>query len=157
MEKMVKMNQTLGQNDSRKSNNNVKATKTSRNGGEKSNKCNQCEYVSSHAGNLKRHLKTHSREKLNQCDFASSDSGTLGVHLKTHSEENPNQWDFTSFGTGTLGVHLKTHSGENPNQCNQCEFASSETSTLGMHMKKHSVKGFRLGDRSDPVSYRGHT
>ena len=40
-----------------------------------SNKCNQCEYASSLAGNLKTHLKTHTGEKsnkCNQCDFASS-------------------------------------------------------------------------------------
>ena len=50
-----------------------------------SNKCNQCDFVSSHAGNLKRHLKTHSGEKsnkCNQCDFASSQAGNLRTHLK---------------------------------------------------------------------------
>ena len=31
--------------------------------GEKSNKCNQCDYASSQAGNLRAHLKTHSGEK----------------------------------------------------------------------------------------------
>ena len=41
--------------------------------GEKSNKCNQSDYASFKAGNLRTHLKTHSGEKLNkcnQCDFA---------------------------------------------------------------------------------------
>ena len=40
-----------------------------------SNKCNQCDYASSQAGNLRIHLKTHSGEKsniCNQCDYASS-------------------------------------------------------------------------------------
>ena len=39
----------------------------------KSNKCNQCNYASSHTGHLRRHLKTHSGEKphkCNQCDYA---------------------------------------------------------------------------------------
>ena len=48
--------------------------------GEKSNKCNQCDYVSSHVGNLRTHLKTHSGEKqnkCNQCDFASSQGSNL--------------------------------------------------------------------------------
>ena len=56
----------------------------------KSHKCNQCEYASTHAGNLRQHLKTHSGEKLNkcnQCDFATSQAGHLRQHLKTHSEE----------------------------------------------------------------------
>ena len=31
--------------------------------GEKANKCNQCEYASSHASDLRRHLKIHGGEK----------------------------------------------------------------------------------------------
>ena len=37
----------------------------------KSNKCNQCDYASSQAGDLRTHLKTHSGEKsnkFNQCN-----------------------------------------------------------------------------------------
>ena len=39
------------------------------------NKCSQCDFAFSRAGDLRRHLKTHSGEKsykCNQCDFASS-------------------------------------------------------------------------------------
>ena len=42
---------------------------------EKSNNCNQCDYVSSQAGDLGKHLKTHSGEKPTKCihrDYASS-------------------------------------------------------------------------------------
>ena len=35
--------------------------------GEKSNKCNQCDYASSQASNLRRHLKMHSGEKSSKC------------------------------------------------------------------------------------------
>ena len=31
--------------------------------GEKSNKCNQCDFTSSETGNLRAHFKTHSAEK----------------------------------------------------------------------------------------------
>ena len=38
------------------------------NEGENSNKCNQCDYASSDAGNLRAHLKIHSGEKLKCCE-----------------------------------------------------------------------------------------
>ena len=58
------------------------------------NKCNMCDYTSSHAGDLRTHLKMHSGEKpnkCNQCDFASSDAGSLRRHLKKHSGEKSNK------------------------------------------------------------------
>ena len=58
--------------------------------GEKSIKCNQCDYAFSHAGNLRTHLKTHSGEKsikCNQCDYASAHPSNLSKHLKRHSGE----------------------------------------------------------------------
>ena len=64
--------------------------KREKNNGEKSNKCNQCEFASAQAGSLNRHLKTHSGEKSNKCnqsDFASLQPGPLKRHLKTHSGE----------------------------------------------------------------------
>ena len=35
--------------------------------GKKSNKCNRCDYVSSEAGDLRTHLKTHSGEMSKKC------------------------------------------------------------------------------------------
>ena len=52
----------------------------------KSIKCDRCEFVSPQAGDLRRHLKTHSGEKsnkCNQCDYASSQASNLRTHLKT--------------------------------------------------------------------------
>ena len=69
----------------------------------KENKCNQCNYASSRAGDLRKHLKTHSGEKLNKC----------------------NQCDYASSQAGNLIRHIKTHSGEKSNKCNQCDYASS--------------------------------
>ena len=73
------------------------------NEGVKSNKCNQCDYAPSHAGDIRKHLKTHSGEKSNKC----------------------NQCDYASSQASNLMRHLKTHSGEKSNKCNQCDFASS--------------------------------
>ena len=107
----------------------VKVTKIGQ--GKSSNKCNQCEYASSHTRNLRNHLKTHSGEKqnkCNQCDYASSHSVHLRTHLKKHSGENPNkcnQCQYASPDVSNLRRHLKTHSGEKTNKCNQCDYASA--------------------------------
>ena len=56
----------------------------------KSNKCNQCAFASSYAGNLRQHLKTHSGEKSNkcsQCDYASSRASVLKAHFKMHGRK----------------------------------------------------------------------
>ena len=84
--------------------------------GEKSN--NQCDFASFQAGNLRRHLKTHSGEKLIKC----------------------NQYNYASFYTGTLRRHLKTHSGERLNKCNQRDYASSHASNLRTHLKNTCEK-----------------
>lgn len=58
-------------------------------GGEESNKCNQCEKVCFTIARLKMHMKSHGGEKshkCNQCDFASSYENHLISHKKTHSE-----------------------------------------------------------------------
>ena len=60
----------------------------------KLNKCNQCDYASSEAGDLRKHLKTHSGEKpnkCNQCDFASAQASNLRRHFNTHSGEKSNK------------------------------------------------------------------
>ena len=91
------------------------ATPSTSHSGEKSNKCNQCDFVSSYASALRTHLKTHSGEKSNKC----------------------NQCDFASSQAGYLRRHSKTHSGEKLNKCNQCDFACSDPSSLRRHMKRH--------------------
>ena len=93
--------------------------------GEKSNKCNQCDYASSRADSLRAHLKMHSGDKsnkCNQCDFASSYTSALRTHLKTHSNLR----------------RLKIHSGEKSNKCNHCDYASPQASNLRTHMEKHT-------------------
>ena len=51
------------------------------------NKCNDCDYASCRADDLKTHLKMHIgvKVKCNQCDFASSYAHVLRRHLKMHS------------------------------------------------------------------------
>ena len=95
----VIMKQYLKQHES-----NLKDANGKIHSGEKTNKCNQCDYDSSQAGDLRKHLKMHSGEKsykCNQCNYASSHAGDLRNHSKIHS-------------------------GENSNKCNQCDFAFPE-------------------------------
>ena len=52
---------------------------------EKSNKCNQCDFVPSWADVLRTHFKIHSEKKSNKCnqyDYASSDASNFGKYLK---------------------------------------------------------------------------
>ena len=52
--------------------------------GEKPNKCNQCDFASTEAGNFNTPLKAHSRKKskkCNECDFAFSQAGNLRIHV----------------------------------------------------------------------------
>ena len=62
------MDQTLEQHDSSGNKTNVKVPMRETNNGEKTNKCNQCAFAASQAGDLKIHLKTHSGEKPNKCN-----------------------------------------------------------------------------------------
>ncbi len=102
----------------------------------KSNKCNQCQYASSHKGHLRAHMKTHSGEKLNtcnQCDFASSYASALKTHLISHSGERPNKCNQCDYASRNLRDHLKTHSREKSNKCNQCDYTCARASNLKRH------------------------
>ena len=93
--------------------------------GEKSNKCNQCNYESSLTSNLRMRLKIHSGEKsnkCNQCNCASFRAYSLRIHLKTHSSKKSN---------------VKIHNGERSNKCNQRDFAISRANNLMTHLKTH--------------------
>ena len=56
----------------------------------KPNKCNNCDFASAQAGNLRTHLIKHSGVKLhkcNQCDFTSYRKRNMTTHLETHNWE----------------------------------------------------------------------
>ena len=135
----IGMEQTLENYDFGLKDANVKILRKNTDNVIESNKCNQCNYASSQAGDLKKHWKTHSGEKsnkCNQCSFASSYASALRTHLRTHSGEKSNkcnQCDFASSKTGNLKRHLKIHSGVKSNKCNQCDFASSQAGNLKRH------------------------
>ena len=64
----------------------------------KSNQCNLCDYASSLAGNLRKHMKKHTGEKSNKCNlchYASSRAGDLRRHMKMHTGEKSNKCNFS--------------------------------------------------------------
>ena len=57
--------------------------------GEKLNKCNQFNFASHQAGNLRRHLKIHGGEKSNKCtycDFACTDPSSFVVETYENTQ-----------------------------------------------------------------------
>ena len=94
----------------------------------------QTSNASSQANDLRKHLKMHSGEKsskCNQCDYASSQAGNLKLHLKTHSGEKSNkcnQCDYASSQASDLiCLHIWKHTGEKSIKCNQCDYAFRQT------------------------------
>ena len=62
--------------------------------------------------------------KCNQCDYASSRADSLRSHLKKNIGEKSNKWNLCGYATvyvSNLRDHLKIHNGEKSNKCNQCE------------------------------------
>ena len=124
-----------------------------------SNKCNQCDYDSSEAGNLRTHLKTHTGDTgpiclgpvlyLPKIDHAFSETGNLRTDLKTHTGDKSNkcnQCEYASSQAGHLRNHLKIHSGEKSNKCNQCDYAFSRQEIWG-HNWKRTVEKFKQMQR----------
>ena len=93
--------------------------------GEKANKCNQCDYESIQAGNLRTHIL---RKHINRDGISSRAS-----HLKRHVGEKSlkcSHCNFTSTELSKLKMHLKTHMGEK----------SGETDKLNTNSKIHFGK-----------------
>ena len=79
-------------------------------------KCDQCDYATTFATTLKRHIRTHGGQKLNKCDLCG--------HL--------------FHQTGNLKRHMLIHNGEKPHKCRHCNYSCSETGDLKKHMRTHS-------------------
>ena len=93
------------------------------------NKCNQCNFASAQANNLRRHLKMHSGEKSHQCK----------------------QCNFASAEKANLRRHLKMHTGEKSNKCNQCNFRSYLAGNLKDHLKRHIALDSKIWKSKGPV------
>ena len=103
------------------------------------NKCNFCEYASSSAGLIRRHIT----KKCNEYNFVSSslnESSSLKEHKKIHREKmhKCNECDFAAFKKFNLKGHKKRHIGIFPFKCTQCDYASITQTDIVIHMRKHS-------------------
>ena len=126
--------------------------------GDKPNKCDICNFSFMQAGNLKSHMRIHTREnmpspqagnlkkhkqrpnskipnKCSQCDFASSEAN-LRKHMKVHTVVKPNKCEkcgYKSTHLYNLKRHSKVHSGEKTNVCTQCDHAFPAASNMRRH------------------------
>ena len=117
-----------------------------RHNGEKSHKCNQCEFETLGASNLRTHMKTHGGEKpnkCNECDYTTLHKSSLKIHFQKHSGKIPTnaasvtlpplgQEHWSDIWKYTPGKHYK-------NANNLIWYASSLTH-LKMHQKDFASK-----------------
>ena len=91
--------------------------------GEKPYKCTQCDYASTQAGALNRHIKTHSLLKPNQCkwcDYSTIQWSNLAQQLLIHTGEKPHlckECGNSFREAGHLKTHLRVDTGEDPYKC----------------------------------------
>ena len=81
-------------------------------------KCNQCDYSTTGASNLRANLKSHLGEKSHKCNLC----------------------DYSSVHASHVRAHLKIHSGEKSQKCSQCDYSSARASNLRVHLKIHTGK-----------------
>ena len=103
----------------------------------KKHNCNQCNYSTLRADNLKNHKLIHSGEKpfaCSQCKYSCTQASDLKKHLLIHSGENPfkcRQCNYFCNDGGNLKKHLLTHSGEKLSTVHSAATRPLELVTLG--------------------------
>ena len=121
-----------------------------------SKKCDQCDYWTTFATTLKRHIRTHGGQKLNKCELCGHlfhQTGNLKRHMLIHNGEKPHKCRHCNYScseTGDLKKHMRTHSGEKPYKCDQCDYASATASHLRRHKKTHKNPNVALSSEQSP-------
>ena len=115
--------------------------------GEKPYKCTQCDYASTQAGALNRHIKTHSLLKPNQCkwcDYSTIQWSNLAQHLLIHTGEKPHlckECGNSFREAGHLKTHLRVDTGEDPYKCTK--FSECIRIPWVLALKNFPVENFR--------------
>lgn len=115
-------------------------------------KCNICGKEFKKPIDLRRHVRTHTKEKPFTCEICSKSFAllcTLKAHLKTH-EENKQLFScqvcskkFTC--KGSLTVHLRIHTASKPYNCPHCSLSFRTTGHRQSHVKAHLKEAKKKG------------
>jgi uncharacterized Zn-finger protein len=97
----------------------VRWKKHTKNTGEKSYKCDECNRLFGRKDHLKRHYLVHTGEKPYKCHICN----------KLFSQN------------GTLKAHYRVHTGEKPSSCNVCNRRFGESVNLKNHYRVHTEEG----------------
>ena len=112
--------------------------KTSSNCSYKMHKCLEYQKLFGHAGALKDHMVTHSKERAHACVQCNKSFGKA-QHMKTHMLTHICSACNKTFGRAAhLEVHMLTHSKERPYVCVQFNKSFGQAAHLKTHMLTHS-------------------
>lgn len=124
--------------------------------------CTQCDKSFKFAGDLAKHVRSHTISSPYRCSICKkvfTHIGSLNTHLRIHSGE---RWAITSSlfdnslkstfcrpykckfceksftQSNSLMVHVKSHLSNKPFSCNQCNKGFLNASSLAVHQKTHN-------------------
>jgi uncharacterized Zn-finger protein len=106
--------------------------------------CNKCDLTFKFAGDLAKHVRSHTISSPYQCTICQrkfTHIGSLNTHLRIHSGERPykcNQCNKQFTQSNSLMVHVKSHLSNKPFQCELCNKGFLNASSLALHQKTHT-------------------
>ncbi|XP_077286097.1 uncharacterized protein LOC143911194 [Arctopsyche grandis] len=109
--------------------------------------CQECKKEFSTMIQLRRHVRTHLKDKPHKCSICQKgfpEMGSLTRHFRSHTGEIREKKHVCSvcnksyYDRHSLRVHQRTHTGEKPWECTNCGRGFTDSRLLNSHMKTHS-------------------